>query len=126
MKNEDWYINRNESFSSRRTKDFWRTMWAAVAGIQVVLAIIAGAADFSLRWLVGILAIQVIGCLIMVYEYIVYERKIPDFLWMLCVCSITLKAIVSIRWPEFYKVADLLQTVVALLLIGRTLYWQRH
>lgn len=126
MKNEDMYINRKESFSSRRMKDLWRTMWIAVAGIQVTLAIMAGAVNFPLRWLVGILIIQALGCLIMAYEYIVYEKKIPDFLWMLCVCSITLKAIISIRWPEFYKAADLLQTIAALLLIGRTLFHQRH
>lgn len=125
MKNKDMYINRKESFSSRYAKDLWRTMWIAVAGVQVMLAIMVGAVNFPLRWLVGILIIQVLGCLIMTYEYIVYEKKVPDFLWMICVCSITLKAIILICWPKFYEAADLLQTLAALALI-RTLFRQRR
>lgn len=125
MKNENMIINRKENFSSRYAKDLWRTMWITVAGVQVMLAIMVGAVNFPLRWLVGILIIQVLGCLIMAYEYIVYEKKVPDFLWMICVCSITLKAIILICWPKFYEAADLLQTLAALALI-RTLFRQRR
>lgn len=124
MRNNDMYINRKEHFSNRRTQELWHTIWMSAAGIQIALAVVAGIVALPLNGMVAILCIQLIGCVLMAYEYIVYERRVPDFLWMFCACSIVIKAIVEIRWPGLYKAADLLQMIAALSLISRTVFRQ--
>ena len=126
MRNNDMYINRNEHISNRRAQEFWHTAWASAAGIQIALALVAGVGMVPFNGLVAILVIQLIGCVVMAYEYVAYERRVPDFLWMFCACSITVKAIIEICWPGLYRAADLLQMIAALSLISRTIIRQAH
>ena len=120
------YINRNERISNRRSQEFWHTAWVSAAGVQIALALVAGVGMIPFDGLVTILVVQLIGCIVMAYEYVAYERRIPDFLWMFCACSIVIKAIIEIRWPGLYRAADLLQTIAALSLISRTIIQQTH